>query len=527
MVITEPALLTAAPSSTQSTCSNANGTASVVAGGGIVPYTYSWTSGGTGATENNLAAGSYNVTITDANGCTQTVTAIVADAPGPVATASVTANVLCNGGNNGSASVNAVGGTAPLTYSWTSGGSSSVENNLAAGNYTVTVTDANGCVSMDNIVITEPTLMTNINSSGNVLCNGGNTGWATINVAGGSAGYVYTWTPGGVGGATDGNITAGNYSVVVSDANGCTVNAAFAITEPPVLSASMSATDVLCNGGNNGTASVIVNGGTSGYTYLWAPGGDVTPSIANRGAGIYTATITDANGCTTTASATINEPVVLSSGVNALTDVLCNGGNNGSASVTVNGGTTPYTYAWSPSGGTGASASNLTAGNYTVNITDANGCTTSNPVTISEPTLLTSSASGTNVNCNGGTNGTASVTVNGGTAGYTYSWTPSGGNASTANNLAAGNYSVNIVDLNGCTTSSSVTVTEPTPVTSSTVNTNVACNGGTNGTATVTVGGGVAPYTYSWFPAGGIAAAASNLGAGNYTVTITDGNGCS
>ncbi len=526
VTIAEPAILTAVSSSTQSTCGSANGTVSVVAGGGNAPYTYSWTGGGTGSTVNNLSAGSYTVTVTDGNGCAQIANAVVADAPGPAATASVSANVLCNGGNTGSASVNAVGGTAPLIYSWTSGGTGTIENNLAAGNYTVTVTDANGCISVDNITITQPALMTNVNTSGDLLCNGDATGWATITVAGGTGAYTYNWTPGGIGTATNANIAAGNYSVIVTDANGCSVNAAYIISEPAVLSASMIATDVLCNGGNNGTASVTVNGGTSGYTYLWAPGGFITSSISNRPAGNYTATITDANGCSTTASASINEPVVLNSGVSTLADVLCNGGNTGSASVTVNGGVSPYAYNWSPSGGTASAAINLTAGNYTVNVTDANGCSTSTPVTISEPALLTSSANGTNVNCNGGTTGTASVNVIGGTAGYTYTWSPLGGNGTTANNLAAGNYTVNVVDLNGCTTSASVIVSEPTAVTSSTSNTIVSCNGGANGSATVAVNGGIAPYTYSWFPAGGTGASATNLSAGSYTVTITDGNGC-
>ena len=398
VAITEPALLTAAPSSTQSTCGASNGTASVVAGGGVAPYSYSWTSGGNGSTENNLAAGSYDVTVTDANGCTQTVTAVVADAPGPVATASVTANVLCNGGNNGSASVVAVGGTAPLSYSWTSGGTSSVENNLAAGIYTVTVTDANGCISVDNITITEPTLMTNLNTSGNLLCNGDNTGWATITVAGGTGAYSYTWTPGGLGSATDANLAAGNYSVVVTDANGCSVNAAFTISEPAVLTTNMTATDVFCNGGNNGTATISANGGVSPYTYLWSTT-ETSSTAINLNAGVYFVTVTDANGCTTNSSATIAEPTALTSST-TFSNVLCNGGNDGSASVTATGGTAPYTYLWSKTETT-ASINNLTAGSYTVVITDANNCTSSATVTISEPTALQASTSHTNVSCNG------------------------------------------------------------------------------------------------------------------------------
>ncbi|SDJ94501.1 SprB repeat-containing protein, partial [Flavobacterium glycines] len=184
------------------------------------------------------------------------------------------------------------------------------------------------------------------------------------------------------------------------------------------------------------------------------------------------------------------------------TNVSCNGGSNGSATVTASGGAAPYTYSWSPSGGTNATATGLTAGSYTVTITDANSSSISKTFTITQPSAIVSSVSSqTNVSCNGGSNGSATINVTGGTASYTYSWSPSGGTAATATGLAAGTYTVTITDANLCTKTQSVTITQPSAIVSSVSSqTNVSCNGGSNGSATVTASGGTGSLTYSWSP---------------------------
>ena len=211
------------------------------------------------------------------------------------------------------------------------------------------------------------------------------------------------------------------------------------------------------------------------------------------------------------------------------TNVSCNGGSNGSAAASASGTTAPYSYSWSPSGGNAATASGLSAGTYTVTVTDANGCTDTRDFIISQPTAIVAiAASQTNVSCNGGTNGSATVAVTDGTPGYTYSWAPSGGNAATATGLSAGTYTVTVTDANTCSTTQSFTITQPTALVASAASqTNVSCNGGTNGSATVAVTGGTPGYTYSWAPSGGNAATAAGLSAGTYTVTVTDANTCS
>jgi hypothetical protein len=206
--------------------------------------------------------------------------------------------------------------------------------------------------------------------------------------------------------------------------------------------------------------------------------------------------------------------------------VSCNGGSNGSASVTASGGASGYTYSWSPSGGTAATATGLMAGAYTCTITDANGCTTTKAFTITQPTVLSASGSQTNVTCNGGSNGSASVTASGGASGYTYSWSPSGGTAATATGLMAGAYICTITDANGCTTTKAFTITQPTALLLNITKSNVTFYGGNDGYATVIVTGGTAPYSYEWQPNKGTTSSARNLSAGTYTITVTDSNGC-
>ncbi|MEG1592455.1 MAG: T9SS type A sorting domain-containing protein, partial [Chryseobacterium sp.] len=222
---------------------------------------------------------------------------------------------------------------------------------------------------------------------------------------------------------------------------------------------------------------------------------------------------------------TITQPTAMSA-TTSQTNISCNGGTNGTASIVVTGGTAPYTYSWSPSGGTAATASGLAAGTYTVTVTDANACTITRTVTITQPTAMSATTSQTNISCNGGSNGTASIVVTGGTAPYTYSWSPTGGTAATASGLAAGTYTVTVTDANACTITRTVTITQPaTAVSGTTVVTNVACNGSATGAINLTPTGGTAPYTFNW--GGGITTEdRTNLAAGTYTVTITDANGC-
>ncbi|HXC03364.1 MAG TPA: gliding motility-associated C-terminal domain-containing protein [Bacteroidia bacterium] len=508
----------------------ATGSATVTASAGTAPYTYSWApSGGSGVTATNLSSGTYTCTVTDANGCKQTQTATITQPSAITAPAPVITNATC-GASDGNISISPSGGTGALTYSWSpSGGNTTTASNLGSGTYTCTVTDANGCskqitASVNNIG--GPAVA--LSSQTNNICNAGTTGSATVTASAGTAPYTYSWSPSGGVGVTANNLGAGTYTCTVTDANGCKQTQTATITQPSAITAaSPTVTNSTC-GNSNGSISVSASGGTGALTYSWSPSGGNTSTASNLGAGSYTCTITDTKGCSAQISSSVNNTGGPAVSLTFQTNNLCNAGSLGSATVTPTGGTTPYTFSWSPSGGTSASANNLSAGTYTCTVTDANGCQQTQLVTITEPAALNASApTVTNVNCNGACNGSAVVSATGGTGSYTYSWSPSGGNSGTASSLCAGTYTCTISDANNCQTLQTAVVTEPVVLAVSvSAITPASCNT-SNGSATVTVSGGTGAYTFSWSPSGGTAATANGLAAGSYNLTVNDASGCS
>ena len=517
VAITQPPILTSTVSSTNPNCNGGTGSATITAGGGTPSYTYAWSpSGGNSSAATGLSAGNYTVTLFDASSCTKT--SVVSITPPAVLTATATAaNPNCNGGT-GNASVTAGGGTPSYTYAWNpSGGNSSAATGLSAGNYTVMITDSKSCTKTATVSITQPPVLTAA-ATATTSCNGAT---ATATAGGGNPAYTYAWSPSGGNAATATGLASGNYTVTIADAAGCTKTATVNITQPPVLTSTVSSTNPNCSGGT-GNAAITAGGGNPAYTYAWSPSGGNSSAATGLSAGNYTVTLSDASGCTKTSIVSITQPAVLTSTVSS-TNPNCNGGT-GNASVTAGGGTPSYTYAWSPSGGNSSAATGLSAGNYTITLSDANGCTKTNSVSITQPAVLTSTISATNPNCNGGT-GNAAITAGGGNPAYTYAWSPSGGNSSAATGLSAGNYSVTLSDASGCTKTATVSLTQPAALTATVSSTGATC-GSSNGSATVIAGGGTGGYIYFWNPTGQTGTTATGLGAGSYTVTITDANGC-
>ncbi len=527
-------------------CAGANiGSASASTSGGMPPYAYSWNSAPVqnSADAVGLNAGTYTVTVIDGYGCSTTADAII---PGPtvVLASSVSAqtNVNCFGGSTGSATANATGGTAPYSYAWDTSPvqTGATANNLAAGTWTCTITDANACTTTSAVTITQPAaaLSGSISAQANVNCFGVSTGSATADATGGTAPYSFSWNTTPVQStATASNISAGTWTCTITDARGCTTTSSATITEPGAgLASNISAqTNVNCFGANTGSASVNATGGTSPYTYFWntAPV-QIGATASNLTAGTWTCTITDANGCSTTSSATITQPsAALGSSIGAQNNVNCFGSSTGSATINATGGTLPYSFLWNTVPvQSGATANNLTAGTWTCTITDAIGCSTTRSVAITQPVAALSSSvtAQSNVGCFGNTTGSATVSATAGTAPYSYSWnTVPAQFSATANNLGAGAWICTIVDANGCTTTRTVTITQPAAVLSATIDaqTNVGCFGAATGTATNTATGGTAPYSYTWntTPVQN-SATATNLPAGTWTCTTTDANGC-
>ena len=513
-------ILSIATTSTTSSCPGCSGTATAnptPAG----TYTYSWFPGGqTTQTATNLCAGIYTVSVT--GGCmTQTTTVTVANAGALIAAQSQT-NVSCFNGSNGTAHVIPFGGLGPYTFAWVPiGGNGATATGLSAGTYTCTITDANGCIYVNGFTITQPAGMSISVTIQNALCYGQTNGSASTAVTGGSPSYTYAWTPTGGNASTATGFAPGNYSVTVTDANGCSQIQPVVITQPAILSNVMTTIDVGCFA--SGSATATTSGGTGPYAYLWSDGGNSSTDI-NLTVGTYTVLITDANGCTMTDTAIINS----TSGITTTSTfqyITCHGMNNGSGTVVSSGGNPPYTYAWSPSGGNAATAVGLSAGTYTCTITDLNGCISTATFVFTDPPTLTSISASTNVSCNGGTNGSGTISPTGGTGPYTFAWSPSGGTGQIANGLGAGNYVVTVTDAHGCITTQSITVTQPTAMNITTVG-DSACMGQAS-TISANTSGGVGPYTYSW--SNGPTTQSQNVNINTtttFTVSVTDANNC-
>jgi hypothetical protein len=356
---------------TNVTCFGAsNGAASLTATGGNGTYTYNWSNGNTGASFNNLPAGTYTVSTTDGNGCVAPNIQVVISQPTQLAATTTVTNPGCTSAN-GSASVTATGGTPPYTYDWSSGSTSAQANNLVAGTYTVEVVDANGCLISATATLTATSGPSVNTTSTPVSCGATNDGTATATATGGTPPYTYLWNDANnQTSAVASNLAVGTYNVTVTDAASCTFVATVSVSGlgPNVVATQTNVTG--CFGNNNGSISLNVSGGATPYTYAWS-NGQSTQNIFTLTSGNYTVTVTDNLGCSTIQTITITSPSELEATF-TLTPTL-QGQSTGAATATVSGGTPPYTYNWSD-GTSGTSTSGLGAGNYTLAVTDANGC---------------------------------------------------------------------------------------------------------------------------------------------------------
>ncbi len=290
----------------------------------------------------------------------------------------------------------------------------------------------------------------------------------------------------------------------------------------------LTVTNVAVNptcGLNNGSDTVHATGGSHPYTYLWTPSGGTDSIASGLSAGTYTCMVTDQCGDTVYSTVTLTV-TTLGVTANIVNNVLCNGGCTGSANATIIGGVAPYTYAWTPTGGTNSAATGLCAGTYTITATDANGCNGTSSVSITQPALLTATATPIGASCFGVGNGSATATGAGGTPTYTYSWS-NGATTAIASGLSAGTFTVTVTDANGCNATATATITQPTQITVTVTGPQADCSGAAINLTANPVGG-TGPYTYSWAPAGGNAniGTVSPVITTNYTVTVTDNNGC-
>lgn len=539
ITITEPAVLVANITGTNPTCFNdKNGSAMVSATGGTAPYTYVWALAGshTKDTIQNVGAGVYSVTVTDANGCSKVATVTLTN-PALVTTAIINTKTLCFGSCTGTATANVSNGFAPYTFLWnnSTAQTTNIATGLCAGTYSVAVKDAHGCKSQASTTIASPTQLTSsITLSGAAKCYGACDGYAQVTAAGGTPPYSYSWSPGGANTQTAANLCAGLYTCTTTDANGCTSTATVTINQPPKLNATVTATNVRCNGECDGSGSINFSGGVAPYTFLWTPGLQTVYNPSNLCVGSNTATITDANGCKVSGTVLLTQPAALTV-TTTITPSSC-GQYNGVACANVTGGAAPYTYLWDTLGPISVVGpqtpciNNKKANTYTVTVTDANGCIVDMNANINDLTGPTVNiVSSIDLKCNSAGNGAATATVTtAGGIGYTVLWTPGGQTILNPTNLNAGINTITVKDLTGCSASASVDINEPTALTTAVSSkTNVSCNGICDGTSTILYTGGTSPYQVKWSdPSGQTTDKAVSLCAGTYTVTVTDANGC-
>ncbi|MBN4061750.1 gliding motility-associated C-terminal domain-containing protein [Bacteroidales bacterium AH-315-I05] len=519
--INEPAAFSLPTGSTNENCSQSDGTATITPSGATSPYTYLWDSNAsnqTNSTATGLAANTYSVTVTDNNACDTVTSVTINGTTAPTVSSVNSTDVLCNGESTGIATVTPTGGTSPYTYSWSNSQTDSTATGLAANTYSVTVTDAGSCTTDTTVTITEPSAITYTTDSIIAGC-GTSTGTATITISGGTVPYNYSWENSQTDSSATG-LAAGTYSVTVTDGNSCTVIDSVEITtsSPPTLSSSSDS--VSCNGGSDGTAIVTPLGGTSPYTYLWSNSQSDSTATA-LGAGSYSVTVTDNVGCADSTNVTVNEPLALLLSFSSNNENC--GQGDGDATASVSGGTSPYSYNWS-NGDNGTTADSLLAGTYYVTITDDNSCTVNDSVEVSGTTAPTVSVTANDVQCHNGSDGIATASPSGGTSPYTYNWN-NGDNNSTADSLSSGAYIVTVTDDNGCTDTASITVSQPTAYSISSSSSDVTTCGGSDGLATVSVSGATSPYSYSWSNSQSDSTA-MGLAGGSYSVTISDANNC-
>ena len=508
-----------------------NGSLQVSASGGVsnFEYTNGTTTNSTGIF-NNLASGTYQISVTDGNNCQTTIESTIEEPSELTASISTQQSVNCFGGNSGSISLESNGGSGTVTYTLNGTSNSTGEfSNLTSGAYVAELSDENGCETTVEFEIDEPTELTaSISTQQSVNCFGENNGSINLESNGGVGTITYTLN--GVSNSTGefSSLTSGIYTVELSDENGCETTMEFEIEEPAELTASLSTQQsVDCFGGNTGSVSLNSNGGSGTITYTLNGVSNTTGDFSNLPSGNYVVGLVDGNGCETTMEFEIDEPTQLNIELENINQVSCSG-QEGSIEVSANGGSGDYEFSLNSLSNSTGSFNGLSGGIYLVQVTDGNGCTAILEVDINEPNSLSASVLQTqNINCNGELNGSVQLGGQGGTGILTYTLGTETNTTGFFGNLPAGNYMVILEDENDCTSQVDVAITEPNVLEIEMLFiTEVLCFGGTNGQVNLSSAGGTGDVQYTL---GGLSNATGifeNLESGTYEVLIEDENGC-
>lgn len=524
---------------------DSDGSITIGSNSGKTPFTYAWGDGPTTATRTGLNVGTYSVTITDADGSSDSKSITITQPTAITMTAS-NDTIWCNA-NEAVIAATTMGGTTPYSYLWSNNAMTDSQSGLAGGSYTVTMTDGNGCTAMATSTITNNILSVTMTTNATSACGSSN-GDASVSVMGGETPYSYAWSNAATDNAISG-LQSGSYKVTVTDNKSCAkVKYGLVSDTSPIYVSVTNTTDASCYNQANGTLDITIMGSgitqsspTTALSFGWTDfdGADVTSlftsandsssSATALAAGDYILEVnaTQTGGtCKNVEFYTIAQPDSLELTLTG-NDPKCTGSNDGDAMVVAAGGNGGFMYAWT-SGSTTDASSTLTQGVEMVTVTDSKGCMTIDGITLTDPAAITVTLATNDVKCNGGATGNAIANVAGGTGAFTYAWSNSS-TTSAAIGLATGAVSVTVTDENMCTTSESATISEPAVLTI----TNIAViDQASLGTLTPTVTGGTTPYSYSWTGLGGISYSSTSSNPsdipnqGNYSLDVTDANGC-
>ncbi|MGC9331590.1 MAG: hypothetical protein ACP5DZ_06920, partial [Bacteroidales bacterium] len=537
--------------------------ATVIGGAPISSYTWNPPLGaGSSHIVSPATSTLYEVTATDVYGCSSSDHAIVTVNENPSVTLTATPNPLCYNGCS-LLEANVTGGTPGYNYGWNNGLPDQPSHNICINTpdtYEVTVSDLQGCEGSASLFVdVYPEIIITTNVLTEPTCYGDSDASFEITVSGGSPNYDITWTNGsdngsflnsGGGPHVVNNVTGGNYTVNVVDANGCPAGHTFVLDQPDELVFTLNNTyPITCNGDNDGAIDYNISGGTELYELQWENvTNSITGTVSNLTegnhnlttleAGSYEITVTDDYNCTAYGTFSLIEPPVLQLIATDSSDVSCYNGSDGNITVNITGGTANYDLSWDNGFDSGSMNSlpggshfipDLTSGTWTISVEDDHGCTTSTVVTLDEPAteLVISIVDITDASCVGVDDGSAEVTATGGVPGYTYTWDHPNGSGTQITNVTAGDYLVTVQDSWECEDTITVTIGQPpsglyidpdiTPVT---------CPGNSDGEIILNASGGTPPYIYTWDPPASTGDTASNLATGDYDVTITDQGTC-
>jgi subtilisin-like proprotein convertase family protein len=519
-----PGLIVSLNTITNETCGNLGGAININVSGGTPPYNYSWSNGAISQDITGLTAGTYTVTVGSSGGCSITKSYTVTNGSGTLSISTVVTDETC-GNSAGAINLTVNGGASPFTYAWSNGAVTEDLSGLSAGSYSCTVTDNNGCSTNTGALTLSDasgTLVLNNIAVVNAECNTNN-GQIDVNISGGTTPVSYAWSNGEITQDLI-NLAPGNYTCTITDNSGCSlVLAATVMKDAGTLNVVSSVVTNSTCGNSNGAINLTIGGGTQPYSYLWSDG-SVSQDISGLAANTYTCIISDINGCSVSKSETVGSLGNLAVSNIIITDESCNN-NSGKIDITVTGGSAPYSFAWS-NGQSSEDIVFLNSGTYTCIISEGNGCSKTVSATVANNSgTLTASAVTSNTTC-GKANGSINLTVSGGTPNYFYSWS-NGKSTQDISNLTGGNYTCTISDQGGCVLVVSSAVSSSTLFSvADTILVDPSCGSCSDGAIDITVSANAAPpVSYSW-STGSTNEDISNLSAGSYTVTITDGSGC-